>query len=212
MKDVPIIEALQWRYATKKFDPAKKVSENDVQELLEAARLAPSSYGLQPWGFVVVTDPAVRKRLRAHAWNQPQVEDASHLIVLCARTDIDAKYVKRFVQSIAKARGVPEESLKNYEGIMLDFVKNTPPGDLISWAKHQVYLALGILLESAALKRIDACPMEGFDAKQFDDILGLAQHNLTAAALCAIGYRAPDDHAAALAKVRFAASDVVLKK
>lgn len=212
MKDLPIIEALQWRYATKKFDPAKKVSEKDMQELLEAARLAPSSYGLQPWGFVVVTDPAVRKQLRPHAWNQPQVEDASHLIVLCSRTDIDAAYVKRYVQAIAKTRGIPEEPLETYEGMMLGFVKNTTPEELASWAKHQVYLALGILLESAALKRIDACPMEGFDAKRFDDVLGLAKHHLTATVLCTLGYRAPDDHAAALAKVRFAASDVVVKR
>lgn len=212
MKDLPIIEALQWRYATKRFDPAKKVPEKDVQELLEAARLAPSSYGLQPWGFVVVTDPAVRKQLRSHAWNQSQVEDASHLIVLCARTDINAAHVKRYVQAIAKTRGVPEESLKDYEGVMLDFIKSMAPAELVSWARHQVYLALGILLESAALKRIDACPMEGFDAKRFDDVLGLAKRNLTATVLCTLGYRATDDRAAALTKVRFAANDVILKR
>lgn len=212
MDKSPIIDALQWRYATKKFDPSKKVSESDLHELLEAARLAPSSYGLQPWGFVVVTDPALRKQLRAHAWDQAQVEDASHLIVLCARTDVDETFVKRYVESIAKTRNVPVESLKGYEDMMQGFVKGETPESMVAWAQRQVYLALGVLLESAALKRIDACPMEGFVPEKFNEVLGLKKHNLTATVLCTLGYRAADDHAAKHMKVRFPAGDVVLKK
>jgi nitroreductase len=212
MNNSPIIDALQWRYATKKFDASKKVSEADLHELLEAARLAPSSYGLQPWGFVVVTDPALRKRLREHAWNQAQIEDASHLIVLCARTDVDEKFVKRYVESIAKTRNVPVESIKGYEDMMVGFVKGETPASMVAWAQRQVYLALGVLLEAAALKRIDACPMEGFDPAKFDEVLALKKHNLTAAVLCTLGYRAADDHSAKHLKVRFSANDVVLKK
>lgn len=212
MNKSPIIDALQWRYATKKFDPSKKISEIDLHELLEAARLAPSSYGLQPWGFVVVTDPAVRKQLREHAWSQAQIEDASHLIVLCARTDVNENFVKRFVESIAKTRNVPVESLKGYEDMMQGFVKGETPESMVAWAQRQVYLALGVLLESAALKRIDACPMEGFVPEKFNEVLGLKKHNLTATVLCTLGYRAADDHSAKHMKVRFAAGDVVLKK
>lgn len=212
MDKSPIIDALQWRYATKKFDPSKKISETDLHELLEAARLAPSSYGLQPWGFVAVTDPALRKQLREHAWNQAQVEDASHLIVLCARTDVNEAFVKQYIETIVKTRNVPRESLKGGEDMILGFVKGETPESLVAWAQKQVYLALGILLESAALKRIDACPMEGFVPEKFNEVLGLKKHNLTATVLCTLGYRAADDHAAKHMKVRFPASDVVLKK
>lgn len=212
MNKSPIIDALQWRYATKKFDPSKKISEIDLHELLEAARLAPSSYGLQPWGFVVVTDPALRKQLREHAWNQAQVEDASHLIVLCARTDVNEAFVKQYIETIVKTRNVPRESLKGGEDMILGFVKGETPESLVAWAQKQVYLALGILLESAALKRIDACPMEGFDPAKFDEVLGLKKHNMTATVLCTLGYRAADDHAAKHMKVRFAAGDVIIKK
>jgi len=202
-----IIKALNWRYATKKFDPAKKVSEADLNELLEALRLAPSSYGLQPWKFIVITNPELRKKLREHAWNQPQVTDASHLIVLAARTDLDEKYVKEYVGELARLRNIPVSSLKGYDDMMTGFVKGTSKEELIHWAKKQVYLALGMLLEAAALKRIDACPMEGFDAQKFDEVLELK--NLTAAVLCTIGYRSPDDPAAKLEKVRF--KDVFLR-
>jgi nitroreductase len=212
MTKTPIIEALQWRYATKKFDTAKKVSETDLQELLEAMRLAPSSYGLQPWKFLVVTNNELRLKLREHAWGQPQVTDASHLIVLCARTDLNEAYVKKYAESIAKTRNIPVESLKNYEQMMLGFVKNTTPEHLVEWAKLQVYLALGILLESTALKRIDACPMEGFDANKFDEILELKKQNLTTTVLCPIGYRSTDDKTATQAKVRFDANDTIIKK
>jgi len=202
-----IIEALKWRYATKKFDPSKKVSEADLNELLEALRLAPSSYGLQPWKFIVITNPELRRKLREHAWNQPQITDASHLIVLAARTDLDEKYVKEYVKEISRQRGVSLESVKGYDDMMTGFVKGTSKEELIHWAKKQVYLALGMLLEAAALKRVDACPMEGFDAQKFDEVLELK--NLTATVLCTIGYRSPDDPASKLEKVRF--KDVFLR-
>jgi len=206
-----IIKALNWRYATKKFDTAKKVSDNDINELLEAARLAPSSYGLQPWTFVVVTNPELRKKLREHAWNQPQITDASHLIVLATRTDVDEDYVKRYVEEIAKERKVAVDSLKAYQDMMTGDVKTRSKNAIVDWSKHQTYIALGFLLFAAAQKRIDTCPMEGFDPAKFDEILGLKEKHLASTVLCTIGYRA-DDPAAANVKVRFSKSDVVIEK
>lgn len=197
------IEALKWRYATKKFDAKKKVSDADLNELLEALRLSPSSYGLQPWKFIVITNPELRKNLREHAWNQPQITDASHLIVLATRTDVDEKYVKQYVNEIAKQRGVPVDSLQGYQDMMTGDVKNRSKEAIVEWSKHQTYIALGFLLETAALKQIDACPMEGFDKVKFDEILDLKKKNLTATVLCSVGYRAADDAYAQNAKVRF---------
>lgn len=207
-----LIKALNWRYATKKFDTSKKVSEADLNELLEAARLAPSSYGLQPWTFVVITNPELRKKLREHAWNQPQITDASHLIVLATRTDVDEEYVKHYVEEIARQRNVPVESLKAAQDMMTGDVKSRSKDAVVDWSKHQTYIALGFLLFAAAQKRIDACPMEGFDPAKFNEVLGLKERHLTATVLCAIGYRAGDDKAAQNVKVRFPKPDVVIEK
>jgi nitroreductase/dihydropteridine reductase len=207
-----IIKALNWRYAAKKFDTARKVSDDDLNELLEAARLAPSSYGLQPWKLIVITDPELRKKLREHAWNQPQVTDASHLIILAARADVDENYVKRYVEDIAKQRKTSVEALKGYQDMMTGDVNSRSKEQILEWSKHQVYIALGFMLETAALKGIDACPMEGFDPAKFDKILELKKSNLASTVLCAIGYRAADDPAAKSAKVRFNREDIVIHK
>src|SRR3989338_7392241 len=130
-----IIDGLNWRYATKKFDPKKKVSKKDIDELLEALRLSPSSYGLQPWKFLVITDRKVREKLRSHGNNQPQVTDASHLIVLCARTDIDEKYIRKYIELIIKTRCVTRESLKAYEGRMASIMKSKTHEEREEWAR-----------------------------------------------------------------------------
>lgn len=207
-----ILNDLQWRYATKQFDQTKKVSEQDLQEILEALRLSASSFGLQPWKFIVVTDAKVRKELQQHAWNQPQIVDASHLLVLCARTDVNESYIKKYVETLAAARNVPLDSLKGYQDMMLGFVAHKDRAALIEWAKLQVYLALGTVLTVCSHKRIDSCPMEGFDATAFDKILGLEKLHLTTAVLCPIGYRSADDKYAAAAKVRFGMDEVVLRR
>jgi nitroreductase len=203
---------LRWRYATKKFDPSRKIPEREFSGLLESLRLAPSSYGLQPWKFVIVRDKALRKILREHAWDQPQVTDASHFIVLCALKTMDENYVKTFTAQIAQARGVARESLTDYEQMMLGPLKALSPAALSVWMKRQVYLALGMLLAQCAHKKIDSCPMEGFDAKKFDEILGLEKLNLESIVLCPIGYRAKDDQYAGLKKVRFTKSEVFIEK
>ena len=207
-----ILNDLRWRYATKQFDATKTVSEHDLQEILEALRLSASSYGLQPWKFLVITDAKVRKELQQHAWNQPQIVDASHLLVLCGRTDVNEAYVKKYVEMLAATRKVPVESLKGYQEMMLGFVAHKDRAALIEWAKLQVYLALGNVLTVCSHKKIDTCPMEGFDATAFDKVLELEKMHLTTAVLCPIGYRSADDKYASAAKVRFSMDDIVVRK
>ena len=207
-----IIKSLQWRYATKKFNTEKKVSEADLEELLEVLRLAPSSFGLQPWKFVVVKNTELRAKLKEAAWNQSQVVDASHFIVLCARTDVDENFVKRFVELISKTQEIPVENLKTSHDTMVGSLSRMDEPARLDWSKKQVYIALGMLLEAAALKGIDACPMEGFSKEKFDEILNLKEENAAATVACALGYRSEDDRAASRAKVRFAKDDIVVVK
>ena len=207
-----ILKALEWRYATKQFDTEKTVSEKEFDEILKVLNLSPSSFGLQPWKFIVVSDKTLRKRLREAAWNQPQVTDASHLIVLCARTDLNEACIKEYIGSVAKTRNVSRENLKGYEDMILGFRKALTEEQTLAWSKNQVYIALGFLLEACALKRIDACPMEGFDPKKVDEILGLKEQNLTSAVLCAIGYRSRKDSYAGEKKVRFEIKRVIVRR
>jgi nitroreductase len=205
-------EHLHWRYATKKFDPFKRISQQDVSEILEALRFAPSSYGLQPWQFLIIQNEALRKELQPYAWDQSQVTDASHLIVLCVWKTLDENYVKNFLKRIARVREMSMESLSTYGQMMSGFIQRQTPESLSDWMRRQVYLALGMFLAECARKKIDACPMEGFDAKKFDEILGLEKRGLQSVVLCAIGYRAQDDHYAGLKKVRFEKSEVFVEK
>lgn len=207
-----MIDYLHWRYATKKFDPARKIPEKEFVELLEALRLSPSSFGLQPWRFLVVRDAKLRQDLRTHAWDQPQVTDASHFIVFCALKKMDADYVKNYVKRIARERTTAPGSLSSYEQMMLEFLKAQSPAEISHWMRLQVYLALGMFLSECAHRKIDACPMEGFEPKKVDELLGLPEEGLESVVLCAIGYRAKDDRAAALKKVRFEKNEVFIEK
>lgn len=197
------------RYATKKFDAAKKVSDADLQELLESLRYSPSSYGLQPWHFLVVTDADVRAQLRPHSWNQPQITDASHLIVLCAKTDMDGAYIERYVEKIMADRSLGEEDVAGYKGMMLTNVLEGKSDEARrQWMEKQVYIALGFLMSACMSKRIDSCPIEGFDRDAYDGILNLRSRGFEPVVLCPVGYRADDDGYATLPKVRFEDSDL----
>lgn len=204
-----LTSALQWRYATKKFDASKKLSESDLQDLLEAVRLAPSSYGIQPWKFLVISDPALRAKLREAAWGQPQVTDASQLIVLCAKRSLSEADIDRYLKEISAVRGAPAEQLEGFKGMMMGSVSRQSHEELKVWNQKQVYIALGVLLSACAAKNIDSCPMEGFDKEKFDEILGLEKENLTATVLCPVGYRAADDEQAAYKKVRLPLSEII---
>jgi nitroreductase len=205
-----LLEGLRWRYATKKFDAARKIAPELWKSLEEALHLAPSSYGLQPWKFLVVTDPAVRAKLRPVSWNQPQITDASHLVVFCVRKDLSARDVERYIESIAQTRGVPAESLGAFKKMMLGSVDGAAKGSYLNeWNTRQVYIALGFFLTSCAVLGVDACPMEGFLADEYDKILGLPAQGYHAVVLATAGYRADDDAAASLKKVRFPSSEVI---
>jgi len=207
-----IIKALNWRYATKEFDATKKLSEKEIGTLLEAARLSPSSFGLQPWKFILVTNQEIRKKIREVAWNQPQVTDASHLVVFAVENNLNDASVDKFVSSIAETRGVPVAALKEYADTMKGSIKARGSADAVkAWSARQVYIALGVLLEAAAILGIDACPMEGFDNKKVDDILGLAKLGVGSVAFAAVGYRANEDEVKKYKKVRFPKSEVIVE-
>ncbi len=203
---------LRWRYATKKFDPTKKLAKEQLHALLEALRLSASSFGLQPYSFIVVENPALRAELKEHSWNQSQVTDASHLIALCAKRTVDMAYVDTCLKEIADVRGLPMDALKGYRERIGGHLLGKKPEQIAEWAKRQTYIALGFLLSAAALMHIDACPMEGFDPEQIDRILDLQKDGLTIVALCPIGFRASDDAFASAKKVRFALEKLVRRK
>jgi nitroreductase len=204
-----LIERLQWRYAVKQFDASRTLDQATWQALEASLVLTPSSYGLQPWLFVVITDPAIKAQLPAMSWNQQQPKDCSHMIVLAARKSMDESYVNRYVESVAQTRGLPAEAVAGYRNVLVSTVNNTA-GKHLDWNARQVYIALGQLMAMAAVLRVDACPMEGIDIAAYDTLLGLAETDYTCVVGCALGYRHPDDKAAIAAKVRFAAADVVV--
>jgi nitroreductase len=198
-----IEHALTWRYATKRFDPTRKIAAKEWNTLENALQMAPSSFGLQPWHFVVVTNAALREKLQAASWNQPQLVEASHIVVLAARTSIDADYIDEFLKQSATERGVSVDNLTQYRQMMVDFTGHlTNKGAVESWATHQTYIALGMLLETAALLGIDACPLEGINAGEYDSLLGLPSKGYSTKVACALGYRSSSDAAASLKKIR----------
>jgi len=204
-----ILAQLRWRYATKKFDPAKRIAPEVWAKLEQAMALAPSSYGLQPWKFVVVTDPAVRKKLHHVSWNQAQILDASHLVVFAAKNPPTPADVERHVVRTAQVRGVAPEALDGFRQMMLGSLARMSGPDAHAWAARQTYIALGVFLAACALAGVDACPMEGFQPEKYDEILGLRNKGLSAVVIATAGYRRADDPAAQLAKSRFDVEEVV---
>jgi nitroreductase len=204
-----VLAQLNWRYATKKFDPTKKITPDLWAKLEQAVVLAPSSYGLQPWKFVVVTDPAVRKQLQAVGYNQPQLADASHLVVFCAKKPPTAADVEAHVVRTAQVRGTTPDALDGFRQMMLGSLSRMTPEAASDWAARQCYIALGVFLSAAAMMGVDACPMEGFQPHEFDRVLGLGAKGLGSVVLATAGYRAADDRAAAQPKSRFEVESVV---
>ena len=204
-----LMAALRWRYATKSFDADKKIPQDVFDALLDALVLAPSSFGIQPWKFIVVQDPALRAELQPASWNQPQVTEASHFVVLAARETVAAAQVDAWIAHIAKVRGVPEASLADYRGRMTGFLAAMDDGQKFAWASRQTYIALGQLMTSAALLAVDACPMEGISPPAYDQILGLVGSGYRTVVACALGYRSADDKYALVPKSRFERTQVV---
>jgi nitroreductase len=205
-----LLVRLKWRYATKKFDAAKKIHPSLWSALEEALVLTPSSYGLQPYRFVVIADPELRRKLRAVSWDQPQVTDASHFVVFARKLAMTDADVERFVGLIAETRGSARGSLQGYYDMMVgDLVKGPRSAWIEEWTARQTYIALGNLLTSAALLGVDACPMEGLDPAKYDEILGLTAKGYGTTNVCALGYRAEDDKYAQAKKVRFPNNELI---
>lgn len=204
--------ALGWRYATKGFDSTRKVSDEDMTQLLETLRLAPVSFGLQTWQAVVVDDAAVRAELRSVAWDQPQVTDASHFIVLATKKNIGAAEVDAYISLIAETRGIDPAALAGFADMMKGSLRARTPEQAREWAARQAYIVLGFALEAAALMGIDTCALEGFDPAQFDRILGLDEIGLESRVALAVGYRSEADAMQHLAKVRLPLEQLVIRK
>ena len=205
-----LIQQLNWRYATKKFDPTRKIAPAEWSILEQALLLTASSYGLQPWKFIVVTNSELKTKLRAASWNQAQVEDCSHHVVFAAKQDITEADLDHFIARTAEVRGTTPASLSGYKGFMMGDLVNGPRHAIIQeWAARQTYIALGNLLTSAAVLGIDACPFEGLEPAKYDEILGLKGTGYATVSACPLGYRTADDKYASAPKVRFEAKDVI---
>ncbi len=203
-----LIKQLNWRYAVKKFDSSKKVSDEDWTTLENALVLSPSSYGLQPYKFIVITDEATKEKLSPACFNQPQITDSSHLVVFAARKELGDEIVEEYIERLQDVRGAKRDKLEDYVGIMKDAMNQKKAnGFALAWSQKQAYLALGILLGSAAILGVDACPMEGFEPHKVDEILGLEDYS--ASVLCTIGYRSDEDYSADVKKVRFSKDTLI---
>lgn len=205
-----LTHALNWRYATKRFDPAKTIPTEIWHALEESLRLAPSSFGLQPWHFVVITNPNLRKELQAHSWNQPQIVEASHLVVIASLQAVEEETIDTFMNAIAQTRNQKPSDLASYRQMIAGFVAHLRETKGIeAWTARQAYLPLGFLLASAAVLGIDACPLEGIDPAQYNKLLGLEGTPYSTRVACALGYRASADAYANAPKVRFARDTVI---
>ncbi|HCN28842.1 MAG TPA: NAD(P)H-dependent oxidoreductase [Verrucomicrobiales bacterium] len=206
----PVLPALEWRYACKVFDPARTIPADTWSALERSLVLTPSSFGLQPWKFLVIQDKALREELVPHAWNQRQVADCSHLVVFTIPKAVSEDLIDANIRRMAEVRGGTADALAGFRKMVAGFRSGLEArGGLEQWAKLQAYIALGQFMLAAALMEVDTCPMEGFLPEKFDEVLGLGKDGLTTAVLCPAGYRSADDRYAALPKVRFEAADVV---
>jgi nitroreductase len=207
-----LVDALNWRYATKKFDPAKKIPDETWHALEQSLVLAPSSIGLQPWKFFIITDPAMKSQLLGASYRQAQVTECSHFVVFTVRRDLDAEHVERHIARMIEVTGAAPDSLVKFRTMtMKNLDKARAAGTLDTWQEHQVYIALGKFMASAAVLGIDTCPMEGIEPAKYDEVLGLAGGNYATVVACAAGYRLPDDKYATMKKVRFKADDVIVR-
>lgn len=196
------LEDQNWRYATKKFDPIKKISTEDLNTLKEAIRLSSSSYGLQPYKVFIIENPELRAKIQPAAWGQSQVVDASHLIVFANQKEVSNDDIDSYLKNISETRNIPETALSGYGGFMKGAIGAKSSEEKENWTSKQTYLALANLLNAAAELKIDVTPMEGFVPEQVNEILGFNELGLNASLLAPIGYRSEEDATQHLKKVR----------
>ncbi len=205
-----LLSNLNWRYATKKYDPSKKVAKEALDNILEAVRLAPTSSGLQPFEVLVVTDKAVREKLRAAGYDQPQFTEASHVLVFAAWDNYTTDRINKVFQHIHAERGTPASSTDDYRNRLIASYTAKSEQENFEHAARQAYIALGTALVAAAELKVDSTPMEGFDSAAFDQILGLRAKGLRTVAVVALGYRdAANDWLVNLKKVRRPKADLI---
>jgi nitroreductase/dihydropteridine reductase len=206
-----IIDAMKWRYAVSKFDTSKKLTDEQLSTLVDAMILAPSSFGLQPWKFIVVSNSEKKAALMAAGYGQAKINEASHLIVLAVEKVIDEKLVEKYMKNVSDVRGVPVENLKGYSDMINGAISRMNAEQRVEWAAKQAYIALGVLVAAGATEGIDVAPMEGFEAQKFDEILGLDKMGLTTKVIASVGFRAADDAHANDKKVRYPKEEVVIE-
>ncbi|MDI1312318.1 NAD(P)H-dependent oxidoreductase [Prosthecobacter sp.] len=207
MTPAELLSALNWRYATKVFDSTKKIPADTWAALEESLVLTPSSYGLQPWKFIIIQDKELREELIGHSWRQRQVVDCSHLVVMATKRAMSEVEIDANLMRIAEVRGGTPDALVGFRKMLTGTLEQ---GYMTKeWAMMQAYIALGQFMAAAALLGIDTCPMEGFVPAKYDEVLGLEAQGFTTTVLCPAGYRHADDRYAALPKVRFKSSDVI---
>jgi nitroreductase len=197
-----IIDDLNWRYATKKFDPSRKISDTDLEIITDSLQLAPSSYGLQPLKYLIIEDKDLRNQLKDQSFNQTQITDASHLIVICAFDEISELFIDEHLENTSKIRSISQDSIAGYGNFMKKEILTMDKSKVREWNSKQAYIALGQLLHTCACLRIDATPMEGFNSEEYDRILDLNNEGLHAVLVCPIGYRSEADSNQHLKKVR----------
>ncbi|MGB1043202.1 MAG: NAD(P)H-dependent oxidoreductase [Tenacibaculum sp.] len=205
------IENLQWRYAVKKFDENKFLTESQINILKEAFNLTATCYGLQPVKLVVLKNKEIQQQLVAHSWNQQQVVQASHVLVLCIPKEYTTKDVDSYFSLVKNIRNTPDEILNPFKEMLTGAIASKTQEQLSIWNKNQAYIALGNLMTVAANEQIDSCPMEGFIPEKYDEILELDKHNLTSVLVLPVGFRAEDDYMKDLKKVRRKTEEVIIE-
>jgi len=205
------IEALKWRYATKKFDKNRILPEDKVEILKHAFNLTATSYGLQPIKMVIVHNKELQEKLVECSMNQQQVASASHVLVICIEREVGREFIENYFNYVQKIRATPNEILSPFKDFLIEDFKNKHIDEIIAWATNQAFLAMGTLLTVAATEAIDACPMEGFESDKYDEILGLNRLNLTSVLVLPVGFRAKDDMFSEFKKVRRPISDVIIE-
>ncbi|MBX3741040.1 MAG: NAD(P)H-dependent oxidoreductase [Akkermansiaceae bacterium] len=205
----PLLDALKWRYATKKFDPTRRIPEEIWETLEHSLSLTPSSFGLQPWQFLVIGNPEIRAALRTESWGQAQLTDASHLVVFTVKKNLGEEDISRWVARLAEVQSTPLEVLAPLQSIISGFVAPMDDDQRRAWNTRQIYIALGQFMAAAAVLGIDTCPLEGINPAGYDRVLGLEETDYATVVACAAGYRAEDDRYASMPKARFAREAVI---
>ena len=204
-----ILDQLNWRYACKKFDTEKKLSSEQVDTLVKAFNLTATSYGLQPMKLQVITNTDLRDKLFANSFNQAQVKDASHLFVITAKVNMNQSDIDSYFDLIDDLRATPKELIAPYRAHLTNWVASESENNMDIWARKQTYIALGNLLNVCAVIGVDSCPMEGFDANAYDEILNLKETDYTTSLVLPVGFRHEEDFMSQLKKVRMEESKIV---